>query len=258
MKIPLLVCNIVSMLIIPCVLITGCENRLNTEEVIQAARDAIVNLNTYQYKIVTIWSGTHESELDKFTFEMDGTRDEINKKLHTFMKVNYEEPTFDSTGEMSFESYVVDDWVYSWDSEDNSWSRWEFSEYYWQEQATARRCVDLLTELSPVISLNTEIINEIECYKLQLEPDSEKVWDWVSTRQFSQFLEGYDFTTNLVNEYSLLLWVSKDTFFPVKAMAEVLMQDGKEIINYTNTVYIRHFNEAVSIELPPEVTELDI
>ena len=257
MKKRILIYAMALVLMIPGVLLASCaksEPALTAEEIVTAATEAIDELYSYRYDSVSQWSGPIEGELNTLMVEMSGVRHEEIEEMHDNINVLFEAPP-DSSGQQSFERYIMDHRLYYWSSESGSWSSSEYEENYWNAWAIANQQADLLTGLSPVILLDTETIDGIECYKLQLEADEEKVWNWVTAQTFSQFLESWDCSKNLVTDYSAFLWISQDKFFPVKTVIDVTMMDGEDTITYANTVLINQLNEPLNLELPTEALE---
>jgi hypothetical protein len=103
-----------------------------------------------------------------------------------------------------------------------------------------------------LISIDT--VSGVVCYKVQLQPDKVSLWSWITFQGWSQVLEGHEQELNedIVSDYSILQWIAKDTHFLIKTVVNITFEVDADTIVYTETVLIRHANEPISIELPPE------
>ena len=221
------------------------------DEIAQAAVKAIAGLNTYRFDFDRIITVTSKEGQATYAIDIYGAIDEAEKEMHHNMQISGKEASGYSI-ESHYKMYMVGGWRYL-KSDNNAWEKSQ-SEYYWDNYDYAGEQLDLLTMLAPEVFLNTETVNGVDCYKLKLEPDKVTLWSWIVSQAWSQVLEGHEqeLTEDIVTDYSIFQWIARDTYFLVKSTVDITMTIDTHIIVYTKTVLIHHFNEPISIELPPE------
>jgi len=122
----------------------------------------------------------------------------------------------------------------------------------WEQQNIAGQQFDLLADFTDVELLGTEMVNGVECYKLQVTPDIETLWAWAQMQEGMEGLDpGLD-PEEVITDFSYVLWVAKDTYFTVKTVVEMTMTVEGESMGMAVTVLVFDINEPVTIELPPE------
>ena len=196
---------------------------------------------------------------------MNSRCDNINKNMYWVWNINFrqEDEPFNPSDEYIDENYLVDGRGYEKSSGDDTWHKssglTEYYEQIWEEQNIMERQLDLLMLLSPVILQGYDTIDGVECYKLQLKPDRDTLWECIQKEEmifFDQALEGLDYSQNIVSEYTIFLWITKDTYFLVKTTEDYILTDNVGTITYNETVLIYDVNVPVKIELPLGVVEI--
>ena len=160
------------------------------------------------------------------------------------------------------EMYVIDDCAYfnfEMPSEMGGWSKF-CAPGLLEQQAIATPQIDFLSQFADVEVLGTEMVDGIECYKLRVTPDMGKIWTWAlgqpGMEELPTDLEGMeDLMEDLISDFSIVEWVAKDTYFPVRFVMEMTFTTEEESVDITMTGSIHHINEQLSIELPPEAAD---
>ena len=89
---------------------------------------------------------------------------------------------------MRMEMYVLDGWVYmkmaapDVPSPMSGWMKFQVPAGYWEDQDVAAQQLDLLESTFEVELLGTDVVDGIECYKLRVTPDLEKLRAWAQRR----------------------------------------------------------------------------
>ena len=234
---------------------------MSAEEIAEAAILTQAEFNTYQfdadYEITMEIPG--ETPVTT-TMDMNGAFDFANEKIHMDIQMTMSTPP--ETVQMSIEMYLVGDWMYMKMEMPGlppeimgTWFKVRMSELeledLWEQQDTAGQQFDLLVGFTDVELLGTEMVNGVECYKLQVTPDMAKLWEWAQIQEGMEPVPGLD-PEEVISDYSYLLWVAKDTYFTVKTVVEMTMAVEGESMGMAVTVLVFDINEPVTIELPPE------
>ncbi|UCG54915.1 MAG: hypothetical protein JSV32_01455 [Dehalococcoidia bacterium] len=262
MKNLFVICMITLVVLLLGSLVISCQQSELTptvEEIIQAVKEATDEIDTYQYDIDLVMIGTDGEYKNTFELKVSSNRDNKNRKMYMKLESYAEEESFNSSSEYVIEVYVADDWRYYMSSFDDTWNKIELSERYWEEWGIMKRQLLLLTVLPSVVRGDNDTIDGVECYKLQLKPDLDTLWECIQKEDmifFDQFLEGLDYSQNIVDEYTISLWVTKDTNYLVKTTEDYILTDNVNTVTYNETVLINHINEPVSIELPSDIEEI--
>lgn len=147
--------------------------------------------------------------------------------------------------------YVVDGWQYTRMEMPGMPSYWQKSRVS-EDDLEKRDITTLVTDFSEVELLGSEMVNGTECYKLRVTPDTERLWQWSQTLEGTEGLDPTLSPEEVISDFSLIVWVAKDTYFPAKISVEITMTIEGEAMGMVMTMLIHHINEPVTIELPPE------
>ncbi len=235
---------------------------ISAEEIAEAAILAEAEFNTYQFDVDYEITMEIPGETPvTTTMDMNGAFDFANEKMHMDMQMTMSTPP--ETVQMSIEMYLVGDWMYMKMEMPGlppeimgTWFKVRMSELeledLWEQQDIAGQQFDLLVGFSEVEFLGTEMVNGVECYKLQVTPDIETLWAWAQIQEGTEGLDpGLD-PEEVITDFSYVLWVAKDTYFTVKTVVEMTMTVEGESMGMAVTVLVFDINEPVTIELPPE------
>jgi hypothetical protein len=186
---------------------------------------------------------------------------------------------FDGIGEII---YLVDGIGYTgevWEDEIEWWSADTASEEDWEElgrlffrDSQIQQQIELLkTTRADVIG--SEKVNRIDCYLLQLTPNSEQLW-WLALQNptVAFAVSEYDTPTEdtlqeMFPSFSVRQWVTKKTHFLTKAEVDITLEltpetmgwpddDGEMTVEINLTLLVYNHNEPVDIVLPQEAEQL--
>jgi hypothetical protein len=193
------------------------------------------------------------------TYGMHTAIDEINGKMYIdFSMVTLMPEPFTVQGEM----YIIEDCAYmnfEMPLEMSGWSKFCAPGLLEQEAITTTQ-IDFLAQFADVDLLGTETVDGVECYKLQVVPDMGSIWEWTLGQPGMEDMAGdfegmEDLMEDMISDLSIVEWIAKDTYFPVKFVMEMTVTSEEGSIDMTMTGLVHHINEPMSIELPPEAAD---
>lgn len=227
--------------------------------------------NQSAYQIATAVQ-TATARMDSFQFDaqmdmsegmmaysMHSAIDETNGKMSMDFRMTTLTPEpLTVQGEM----YVIEDCAYvnfEMPSEMSGWSKF-CAPGLLEQQAIINPEVDFLTQFADMEVLGTEMVDGVECYKLRVTPDMGKTWAWAlgqpGMEGLPADLQGMeDLMEDLISDFSIVEWIAKDTYFPMKFVMAMTFTTEEGPVDVTMTGLIHHINEPMSIELPPEAAD---
>jgi outer membrane lipoprotein-sorting protein len=205
----------------------------------------------------------------EMTMDASGAMDYPDEKMRIDMDMDVEVDmdmgmgtTVKGTTTMTAEMYAIDDWVYmTMDMSgmgmdiDFGWMKVQDTGDIWEEEDITGQQQELLEEYVSVTLLGSEKVNGADCYKLNVIPDMAAFLDWAQTQ--SEDLENL----GTIDDFSLIVWIDKDTYFPVKSEIYLKGAVMEMAVEMTMSMLLWDFNKAVYISLPAEAEnamELDI
>ena len=248
----------------------GCaeEAKISEEELIEGAIAAARDIETYQFDMNTGTDmsgemGDEEIEAGHSSIEDAGVVDNINRRIQIETSTEHELPPEGAIERHSRATYLIGDVIYIKQPIPGvEWTKREMRGL-WDREDQMRQQVELF-KASEIDRIDTETINGIPCYAVELIPSLEKLWEIMRPTEFEA--EPLDLE-QVFKSVSLNQWYAEGSFLPVKAQLEVTMLLGSEnfdlpedtmmvtgeiTYNLARIVVFHHYNEAVSIELPPE------
>ena len=203
--------------------------------------------------------------------DAEGAIDKPNEEMYMDMTMIME-MTGEEDMEMSMAVYIVEDWMYAGQEmpgEPAMWLKMLMPEGMWEQISEQYDIVaqhlDVLLGVE-VQLVGTETVDGTECYVLEVIPSMEELWALMQLAGAGEGLPpGLDFE-ELITDFSIRYWIAKDTYFTLKSAVELTMVLTPEdlgippelagefdaTVDMSMTGIMHHFNEAVSIELPPE------
>lgn len=152
----------------------------------------------------------------------------------------------------------------------DQWYKMDVSENVWDSQDQLAQQIEFLKDAVEITKLGDEEIDGVATYVLQVKPDIGAIFDWFKSQQQSDS-SGLDYSefdaAKIFKDYSLKMWVAKDSSLPVKAdlniTMEILPQDvgadasetGKVTINMSAQCEYYDYGEPVTIEIPQEALD---
>ena len=240
-------------------LISGCV----TTETISAAQikanalQSTASINSYNFVMTGEMGTTIGGESMTASFNANGAVDLDNQKLKMEMSSSMTgQPT---TAEMAF--YIIDNILYS------------KTEVMGQEQWIKTNITNLnatwnsydqmemqrqLLEVSDVQKLNDEVVDGVNCYVLQIDPDIEKYFEIMMNQLESSGSGNMSLgeISEIVQGWSIKQWVAKDTNLIKKIYNQMTMSYSffEQDINMDIeiTIVFSNYNTAITIELPED------
>ena len=184
---------------------------------------------------------------------------------------------------MGLAFYLVDDVAYIMMDdplEGVSWGKYEIPaeaiqqiEEMMGEGMNLARLQTGLLEVSEVVVEASDSINGVDCYRLKLTLDADKIWQKLEQQAQEMGEEipedvDLDMLEKIIQGVSITQWVAKDTYYTAKIEVmldmeidsgdfESATEEGAISINGSFTLELYDYNQPVSIELPPEAEEAE-
>lgn len=256
----------------------GCGESLPQEEIDQivigamAAGYGTVSFDTEMPMTVEIKGGDDPGTI---VVSMSGTGflDMVNEAMRMASDIDL---SVAGTGSRYWETevYVVDGWIYSGVSvpdEGEEWLKTELTGEIWQQQNPLTPYLELLATASDIDYKGTEIVNGVECYLFELEPDIELLSILVAESTASlpaTNLIGLDLP-ELYRDYSVKEWVAKDSYLLQRAEIEMSFEIRPEDVGGTEdsfdkftidfglTMRYYDYNQPFTVVLPPEALDAE-
>jgi len=204
---------------------------------------------------------------------MTGAMDKVGEKMRMNVSVDTQLPQQPGIPEaqkvaLEAELYVVSDRMYmkgSGPGMSNEWQEMAVAVGFWEQQDTVAQQVRLL-EGSQLEIIGEEKVRGADSYVLEVSPDMTLLWEVMKERLGAQALpEGMD-PAEIIKSISVKAWIAKDTFYPVRVQEGIVLVTSSESLatpgpenGFELTMDIKldltayDYNQAVSIELPPEL-----
>lgn len=179
--------------------------------------------------------------------------------------------------EMTVAIYVVDGMGYmmmDMPEMDPMWMKEEMAATDWEEMTTAMTPVDShleLLEAADVTVTGSESVKGMDCYVLELTPDLEQLWE--TAMQQTEVADmgmpsmAEDVLQEAFSDFSVKMWIAKDTYFLVKSemimsmamtpeLAAAMGDDSMASMDITVTFLSYDHNQPISIVLPQGARDL--
>jgi hypothetical protein len=247
----------------------------SAQEIIGGAVESFDNISTYQFELdMTMHTtGEVEGEAIEHTVTMvnSGTLDLENKQMKTDLSV-------DSVDEMMrVESYIIDGVVYAKPEapgEEPGWIKSEAPEEYWEMMTAVsglKNYIELL-KTAQVEVTGSEQVKGVDCYMLQLTPAVPELYQTAMNPVGGVGQAGMlapvpeELLEDMFRSFSVKEWVSKDTYFLMKAEIDMTIETTPEFKDYlgedvdvsidiTISFLTYNYNQPVTIVVPEEALE---
>jgi len=242
--------------------LSGCFEQTPTGTVSAAqikanALQSTESINSYNF-IMTGEIGTTVGD-DSMTasFNANGAIDISNQKLK--MEMSSSVPEQPAATEIAF--YIINNVLYSKTGimGDQQWIKTNITSLntIWNSYDQMEMQKQLL-EVSNVQKLNDEVVDGVNCYVLQVEPDLEKYFE-IMMNQLETSGSGnlsLGDISDIIEGWSIKQWIAKDTNLIKKIYNQMAMSysffDQEITMDMEITVVFSNYNTAVTIELPEE------
>ena len=252
----------------------------SAQEIVDGVIESLDNITTYEFEMSWTLDQTGEvggCEAIEETILMDfnGALDIDNRQMRTDLAVSIAVPGEGETETKAVvERYFIDNMGYVMihaAGQEPVWTKDEFSETDWEEiivLSLAEPQVELL-QTAQVEVIDSDKVRGVDCYVLRLIPDMRQLWVAVMQGPSGAAeTEVFELTKDVLNEvlcnYSVKQWITKDTYFLTKveidmsmeftpeATMAVMGEEGEMIFDVAMIYLIYNYNQPVSIVLPPE------
>ena len=251
--------------------------RLNVDELKAMILASAEEVDTYKFDMdvtmkMLMSNETDETEMTTIS-NGRGVVDIVDKKMKMNMNTCLEMlDTTEVPRTMEMEMYLVNNTMYMKDlgipELPAQWTKIEMpegSEESWESQDQLKQQMELLT-ISELELLEDEKVNGVDCYVLNIVPDTEKFWETtmakVMARSTQDLAPGIDLQ-KILKSMSTKEWIAKDTNFLMKTQMAVHLVVNSEDLDIPDMVEkftmtadeeiemrFYDYNTPVSIELP--------
>jgi len=269
MKLLIAVISLVILLSFP---LLGCQTAIvetitsppSVEEIVENAVDYLTNITTLEFDVdltVDIAGEENGETVDaSMVSKITGAVNVISKDGKVEMSVTIDSPG-EATIEADMDMYFVDDTMYTLMEiptlgNISMWVKSDIPPEMHGQMTQVEDQVDLL-RLSEVKLIGTETVAGKVCYVLELVPNPDALWEFVSQRMAATgvpvpTLEEETIIRDIARNYSAKQWIAIDNFLLCKAEMDMEMTISDTTMDITMTLVISDYNQPVSIELPPE------
>lgn len=206
------------------------------------------------------------------TMTSEGAIDKPNRKLFTDSSMAMEVPG-EETMDVSTQMYIVDRWIYigmEMTGVPVMWMKSPVETQDWEGMDVVSRQADILVDMD-VELVGTESIDGTECHVLEIVPDMENLWALIEMAGADEGMPSGIDLEELITGVSVRQWVAQDTFFTRKTTIDLTMVltpetlgvSAEEAGDFDGTaelalvMTLHHFNQPVTIELPPEAEQAE-
>ncbi len=235
--------------------LSGSFDVMPIDWLLQASDLAQASISSYQFETYMEVTTSMETPGNSIIMEMSGANDEADNEMYVEMQIT-SVPPFDSE-QTRTAMYLVGEWVYNFSyysgmppEATGTWFKMPVTEelqqsLLMQQEYFTVPSYDSLSENIPSLELmGTEVVEGIECYKLQFLLNEE---DMIDTFPPDPTLDPEEYT----NEFIGTLWIAKNTHFTMKMNIEVSMASEDKYYYMTASYLTYDINEPITIELPP-------
>ena len=236
------------MLILP-FSVVGCGGGSAASEVIAKCLSAVTKIDGYNLDTIVTNAYTVIDEASSQTSiaQWNGAKFVNTADKEMKMTMNIDE---DGLNISLFEMYFVDGWeylnqiiphVYGPYGLDNTWTKTKLTDESWTSEVQVSQQIELLKTATKVGLLESETVDSIECYTLNVVPSREAMIDWVFSQQQPNgpSMNWWRTTTSRSREIyikaykggSIKEWIAKDSYRIMKADINVLFEVTPEDIN---------------------------
>ena len=269
MKLLIAVISLVILLSFP---LLGCQTAIvetitsppSVEEIVENAVDYLTNITTLEFDVdltVDIAGEENGETVDaSMVSKITGAVNVISKDGKVEMSVTLDSPG-EATIEADMDMYFVDDTMYTLMEiptlgNISMWVKSDIPPEMHGQMTQVEDQVDLL-RLSEVKLIGTETVAGKVCYVLELVPNPDALWEFVSQKMAATgvpvpTLEEETIIRDIARNYSAKQWIAIDNFLLCKAEMDMEMTISDTTMDITMTLVISDYNQPVSIELPPE------
>lgn len=262
---------LLALIIAACFACKSTEASLSAEQIVEKARAAQENVKSGVLDIdnLTInfpWKLSGSDTQGTMALNGSCTIDQANKEAGANANANISIGIPGQQSSMSItaglQMYAVDNYTYTMMSlpgQNPKWTKQEIPAGFWDNLTAIESQTDPL-DIATVNLIREEKVGNTDCYLLEVVPDFDKLQQKLAEEANMQQLPNLK---DIISDFSLNVWVAKDTFFISKVQMDMTLLLTSEVLgtsaggdemtlNMTMDLQPHDYNQPVSIELPPE------
>jgi len=210
-------------------------NGMTGADILEMSQTASVN--TYQCDDITISNFMGEITTESTHAVVDVTNEEL------YMLFTSSDPEYGT-----FSMYIKGDWAYM--ETEGDWYKIYLTDEIWEQELNTITQWDLLQDFIEVKYVSNEIVNGVECYKLEIQPDLQALFNAIMGED-----TGFEIDfEEVIKDFSLFTWVSTDNFYQMKQTTYMTIDMDLSFMQMSgdinSTMDFTHYNEPVDIQLP--------
>ena len=263
---------ITSLFIVMSLLLVGCKTNIvetvtsipTVDEIVESVVNYLKNITTLEFEANLKVDVTGEEDGEtidtSMSAKMAGMVDIASRDGKVDMNVTVESPG-EAAIEADMEMYFIDDTMYTFMEiaalgNISMWVKTDVPPEMHGQMTQVEDQVDLL-KLSKVKFTGTEVVAGKVCYVLELTPDPDALWEFISQRLDAAGapLPGIEEGTvirEILRSYSMKQWIASDNFLLRKAEMNMEIEYEETIVDITMSLMVGDYNQPVDIELPEE------
>jgi len=236
---------LLSCMVLITIIVSGCGisaiDGMTGEQLLDNILAADKNLNSCKMYM------TSQMDMMGFSFEIDGYGAFDRNSMEMYMVMDTD------VLQDSSKVYIVDDWMYM-EIAGMGWIKMELTTGTWEQQDITAQQIMLLENSVDMKILGREQISSMDCYKIEVKPDMQALWDWAMEQGDMDELE-YDIDLNeFFKDVNMTVWIATDTFYLVQWSMDITMKSFGRMIQ---TVTLYDFNIPVEISLPASAADAE-
>jgi hypothetical protein len=193
--------------------------------------------------------GEAEKAEEVMTMSIVGSMDVEKEEMYLLTEATVN--LYDVPEKMESAVYMVGDWLYSGTDTGYGmdWCKETLSEGDWGKYDVTDEELSLLNDYTEVTFLGTEVMQGIDCYKIDVKPDLTTLMGWAMTEGEMDGIE--------LDDFSMTVWIAKETFYLVEMDVDMALKvqglADRMVMFMTMTMY--SFDSPVFISLPAEAVD---
>jgi hypothetical protein len=245
-------------------------------DIINASVVAVAKIKTVKMVVDSnmIMEVTGGSQPGKMTMHqvMSGSVDNTAKKMLITMNVNMDVP-YQGKQDVKADMYAADGWIYmkyTMAAAGEQWMKMKLTDDIWKEQSGVSNMAEFLQSAKGATLQGSEKVNGIDCYILEVVPDTNILAGWVKD-QLQSSQAGLDLSqtdmTKTFKQISIKEWIAKDSKMLMQEQMALVTEMKPEqmgtpagsfdkmVMDINMSMNYSNFDQPVSVVIPPEAKD---
>jgi hypothetical protein len=186
-------------------------------------------------------------EEEFMTISIVGSMDVASKGMYLLTEATVNKSGVPEKAESAI--YMVGDWLYSGTDTGYGmdWCKESVSEDDWGKYDVTKDKLSLLNNYTEVTFLGTEVMQGIDCYKIDVKPDLTTLLGWMTKESNLNNIDDYD--------VSMTVWVAKEAFYLVEEDVYMTLTIEGQTGDISMIITMYSFDSPVFISLPAEAAD---